>query len=110
MGMQWHTGSTRLDFDDIGLRTAYQPRHAASKRHQQSRASLQSRGIVAGEAGLDAARTKGYAHHQAAASCPSYGFSPVSVRQLLLDRAANLVRLHSRRHDGGGQLSQQTWA
>jgi hypothetical protein len=24
----------------------------------------------------------------------------VSIRQLLLDRAANLVRLHPRRHDG----------
>jgi hypothetical protein len=94
MGMQWQVGSTHLDFDDVGMRPAYRPRHAISKRHQQPRASL------AGEAGLDAARAYGFSHHQAAASCQSYGFAPVSIRQLLLDRAANLVRL-PRRHHGG---------
>jgi hypothetical protein len=94
MGMQWQVGSTQLDFNDVGLRPAYQPRHAVSKRHQQPRASL------ADEAGFGAARMYGYAHYQAAASCQSYGFAPVSVRQLLLDRAASLVRL-PRRHHGG---------
>jgi len=107
--MQWHLGSTRLDFDDIGLRAAYQPRHAASKRHQQSRASVQWRASVAGEAGLDAARAQSYAHHQAAASCQSYGFAPVSIRQLLRDRAATLIRVRYRRQDGG-ELSLQRWA
>jgi hypothetical protein len=96
MGMQWQVGSMHLDFDDVGLQAAYQPRHAISKRHQQPRASL------AEEAGLGAARTQGYVHHQAAASCQSYGFAPVSLRQMLFDRAANLVRLHSRRHVGRG--------
>lgn len=91
MGMQWQIGSNQLDFNDVGLRPAYQPRHAISKRHQQPRASL------AEEAGLGAARTHGYMHHQAAASCQSYGFAPVSFRQLLLDRAASIVRLRSRR-------------
>ncbi len=104
MGMQWQVGSTHLDFNDVGLRPAYQPRHAVSKRHQQPRASL------AEEAGVYAAGTQGYVHHQAAASCQSYGFAPVSIRQLLLDRAANLVRLHPRRHDGRRQISQGGWA
>jgi len=98
MGMQWQMGSTHLDFNDVGLRGAYQPRHAVSKRHQQPRADL------AEEAGLGAARTQGYVHHQAAASCQSYGFAPpVSIKQLLLDRAVNLVRLH-RRPGGRGQV------
>ena len=87
MGMQWQVGSMHLDFDDVGLRGAYQPRHAVSKRHQQPRAGL------AEEAGLGAARTQGYMHHQTAASCQSYGFAPpVSIKQVLLDRAMNLVR------------------
>jgi hypothetical protein len=103
MGMQWQMGNTRLDFNDVGLRAAYQPRHAVSKRHQQPRAGLTE------EAGLDAARTPGYANHQAAASCQSYGFSPLSIRQVLLDRAATLVRLPSRRHDSG-QMLQRGWA
>ena len=98
MGMQWQMGSTHLDFNDVGLRGAYQPRHAVSKRHQQPRAGL------AEEAGLGAARTQGYVHHQAAAGCQSYGFAPpVSIKQLLLDRAVNLVRLH-RRPGGRGQV------
>jgi hypothetical protein len=101
MGMQWQVGS--LDFNDVGLRTAYQPRHAISKRHQQPRASL------AEEAGVGAARTQGHVHHQAAATCQSYGFAPVSIRQLLLGRAANLVRLHSRRDNTGGQASRPGW-
>jgi hypothetical protein len=87
MGMQWQVGSMHLDFNDIGPRGAYQPRHAVSKRHQQPRAGL------AEEVGLGAARTRGYVHHQPAASCQSYGFAPsVSIKQLLLDRAVNLVR------------------
>lgn len=91
MGMQWQVGSMHLDFNDVGLRGAYQPRHAVSRRHQQPRAGL------AEEAGLGAARTQGYIHHQAAASCQSYGFAPpVSIKQLLLDRAMKLVRLHRR--------------
>jgi hypothetical protein len=104
MGMQWQMGSTHLDFNDVGLRAAYQPRHAVSKRHQQPRAGL------AEEAGPGAARTQGHVHHQAAASCQSYGFARVSIRQLLLDRAASLVRLHSRRQVGRGQVSQRGWA
>jgi hypothetical protein len=101
--MQWQIGSTHLDFNDVGLRPAYQPRHAISKRHQQPRASL------AEEVGLGAARTQGYVHHQTAAGCQSYGFPPVSIRQLLLDRAANLVRLHSRRLDGRKQPPRRRW-
>jgi hypothetical protein len=92
MGMQWQMGNTHLDFNDLGLRAAYRPRHAVSKRHQQLRASL---------AGMDATRTPGPANRQAAASCQSSGLSPVSIRQMLLDRAATLVRLPSRRHDSG---------
>ncbi len=103
MGMQWQMGNTHLDFNDVGPRAAYQPRHAVSKRHQQPRARL------AEEAGLDAARTPGYSNRQAAASCQSYGLSPVSIRQMLLDRAATLVRLPSRRHDSG-QMLQGAWA
>jgi hypothetical protein len=96
MGMQWQVGSMHLDFNDVGLRGAYQPRHAVSRRHQQPRAGL------AEEAGLGAARTQGYMHHQAAASCQSYGFAPpVSIKQLLLDRAMNLVRLHRRQASRG---------
>lgn len=96
MGMQWQVGSMHLDFNDIGLRGAYQPRHAVSKRHQQLRTGF------ADEADLGAARTQGYVHHQAAASCQSYGFAPpVSIRQLLLDRAVNLARLHRRQVNRG---------
>jgi hypothetical protein len=96
MGMQWQVGSMHLDFNDVGLRGAYQPRHAVSRRHQQPRAGL------AEEAALGAARTQGYIHHQAAASCQSYGFAPpVSIKQLLLDRAINLVRLHRRQASRG---------
>jgi hypothetical protein len=96
MGMQWQMGSSHLDFNDVGLRGAYQPRHAVSKRHQQPRAGL------AEEAGLGAARTQGYVHHQAAASCQSYGFAPpVSIRQLLVDRAVNIVRLRRRQASRG---------
>lgn len=96
MGMQWQVGSMHLDFNDVGARGAYQPRHAVSRRHQQPRAGL------AEEAGLGAARTQGYIHHQAAASCQSYGFSPpVSIKQMLLDRAVNLVRLHRRQISRG---------
>ena len=99
MGMQWQVGSMHLDFNDVGLRGAYQPRHAVSKRHQQPRAGL------AEEVGLGAAITQGYIHHQAAASCQSYGFAPpVSIKQVLLDRAVNLVRLH-RRQSSRGQVS-----
>src|SRR5258707_5466114 len=99
MGMQWQMGSTPLDFNDFGLRAAYRPRHAASKRHQPSRAGGPPRASVAEEAGVDAARTQDYAHHQAAAGGQSYRFSPVPIRQMLLDPASNLVRLHPRRHD-----------
>jgi hypothetical protein len=97
MGMQWQVGGMdHLDFNDVGLRGAYQPRHAVSKRHQQPRAGL------AEEAGLDAASTQGYMHHQPAASCQSYGFAPpVSIRQLLLGRAVNIVRLHRRQVSRG---------
>ena len=99
MGLQWQMGSTHLDFNDVGLRGAYQPRHAVSKRHQQPRAGL------AEEAGLGAARTHGYMHNQASASFQSYGFAPpVSFRQLLLDRAVSLVRLHRRQVSRGRVL------
>ena len=103
MGMQWQMGGRYLDFNDAGLRAAYQPRHAASKRHQQPRVG------VGEETGPNAVRTQGYRYQPAAADCQSYGFAPVSMRQLLLDRAATLVRLHPRRHEGG-PLSQRGWA
>ena len=104
MGMQWQMGGRYLDFNDVGLRAAYQPRHAASKRHQQPRVS------VGEETGPNAARTQGYTSQLAAADCQSYGFAAASMRQLLLGRAAALVRLHPRRHEGGGPLSQRGWA
>jgi hypothetical protein len=103
MGMQWQMGGRPLDFNDVGLRAAYQPRHAASKRHQQARVS------VAEETGPNAAGTQNYTYQRAAADCRSYGFAAVTVRQVLLDRAATLVRLHPRRHEGG-PLSQRGWA
>src|SRR5258708_8625066 len=98
MGMQWQMGSTPLDFNDFGLRAAYRPRHAASKRHQPSRAGGPPRASVAEEAGVDAARTQDDAHHQAAAVGQSFGFSPAPIRQMLLDRAPTRDRLHPRRH------------
>ena len=102
MGMHWQVGSMHLDFNDVGARGAYQPRHAVSRRRHQPRRGL------ADEVGRGAARAKGYVHHQAAASCQSYGFAPpVSIKQLLLDRAVNLVdravnlRLHRRQVSRG---------
>jgi hypothetical protein len=106
MGMQWQVGSTLLDFDDIGLRGAYQPRHAASKRHQQSRASVQSRARVADLGGLYAARKQGYASQVTTASCQSYGFPAVPIRDRLLRRAAAFVRRRSRRNDRSQPAAQ----
>jgi hypothetical protein len=104
MGMQWQMGSTHLGFDDAGPRTAYQPRHAVSRRNPQPR--------IAGapETGLELSSPHDQTGDLAAARCESYGFSPVSVRQALLSRAALLFRLHSRHQQGSEQASQQGWA
>jgi hypothetical protein len=103
MGMQWQMSSTHLGFDDAGLRAAYQPRHAVSRRNPQPRIA------AAPETSLDLSSPHERTGDLAAARCGSYGSSPASVRQALLGRAALLFRLHSRHQQGAEQASQQGW-
>lgn len=87
MGTQWATRGRDPDDEEFGLRSAYRPRHAKSGRRQQSR-----RGYPGGSFA-----SQGAAGPLTVTSCETYGYAPVSVRQVLRDRAATFVREHSRR-------------
>jgi hypothetical protein len=90
MGTQWVAGSTEAGHDDFSFRSAYQPRHAKSRRDQlptgypgdQVRALAAGQGL-AGQFGLSGFRSEGYA--------------TVPFRRGLRNRAATFVRARSRR-------------
>jgi hypothetical protein len=90
MGTQWVGRGRDVDYDDLGSRPSYRPRHAKSARRQQPRSNY-----VDGEmSGWSPAA--GIAEPYIINSCETYGYTSVSIRQVLRDRAATFVRGYSR--------------
>lgn len=102
MRTQWAGSSADPGWGELGLRPAYRPRHARSGRHHQPRhENADERMPSWGQA----PRT---AEPFTITACESYGYSTVSVGQVLRDRAAAFVREHSRSYSDGQWSHQNT--
>jgi hypothetical protein len=95
MGTQWAIRGREQELDEFGLRAAYRPRHAKTRRQRQGDAAGRVPALP-------------WPEQLSAARCENYRHSQVSIRQLLRDRAATFVRAYSRRY-GQEQWSQQGW-
>jgi hypothetical protein len=92
MRTQWVVGSGDSDWGELGIRSAYRPRHARSGRHHQPRH------VDADERMPSWRQATGIAEPFTITACESYGYSTVSIGQVLRGRAAAFVREHSRRY------------
>jgi hypothetical protein len=90
MGTQWVVGSTEAGHDDFGSRSAYQPRHAKSRRDQLPTGCRgdQMHTLAAGEGLAGQFGVPGYRGED---------YAPMPIRRGLRSRAATFVRTRSRR-------------
>jgi hypothetical protein len=96
MGTQWVIRGREQELDEFGVRGAYRPRHARTRRQRHGDAAGRAPGAPSPAEQITVTR------------CENYGYSQVSIRQLLRDRAAIFVRARSRRY-GQEQWSHQGW-
>lgn len=101
MGTQWVIRSREANSEGIVTRQAYHPRHARPRRHQPVRSPFPADSPAEATGPIITPKF-------AVTGCPNEGFSAVSIRQVLRDRAATIVRAYSRK-DGGEQWPRQQW-
>jgi hypothetical protein len=94
MGTQWVIRGRDQELGEFELRGAYRPRHARTRRKRQDNAAGRAHAMP------------GPAEPTSPVQYENYGYSEVSIRQLLRDRATTFVRAHSRRY-GLEQWSHQ---